>query len=235
MKARSTLAEMCLAIGIPILMHKDFSTRVCKPCERKIRNANECYTFIPSNLADASPKNVTPKTSPTTSPVRNKRVLPTTVTTPERNPRPTKKKSSTPAVKSLNYESICEESRNEGIEYLNNDCVLSALNIEELYNSEKETTQLKTAVVSSNGNVETRLSFDESLKKIIINLVRGNLKTVANMLFKLPNIEEYLRGAFTRTVACEFKQYCGDNAESMLKATTPHDIYSCIFKQRPSP
>jgi hypothetical protein len=89
--------------------------------------------------------------------------------------------------------------------------VLSALNIEELYNSEKETTQLKTVIVSSNGNVETRLSFDESinLKKIIINLVRGNLKTVANMLFKLPNIEEYLRGALTRTVACEFKQHCG--------------------------
>jgi hypothetical protein len=60
--------------------------------------------------------------------------------------------------------------------------------------------------------------------KIIINLVRGNLKTVTNMLFKLPNIEEYLRGALTRTVTCEFKQYCGDNAESMLKATTPHDI-----------
>jgi hypothetical protein len=89
----------------------------------------------------------------------------------------------------LNYESICEESRDEGIESLNNDCVLSALNIEELYNSEKETTQLKTVIVSSNGNVETRLSFDESIKKIIINLVRGNLKTVANMLFKLPNIE----------------------------------------------
>jgi hypothetical protein len=55
------------------------------------------------------------------------------------------------------------------------------------------------------------------------------------MWFKLPNIEEYLRGALTRTVACEFKQYCGDNAESMLKAITPHNIYSCIFKQRPSP
>jgi hypothetical protein len=115
-KERCTLAEMCLAIGIPILMHKDFSTRVCKPCGRKIRNANECY-----NLANESPLNVKPKTSPTTSPVRYKR----------------------------------------------------------------------------------------SIKKIIINLVRGNLKTVANMLFKLPNIEEYLRGALTRTVACEFKQHCG--------------------------
>jgi hypothetical protein len=164
--------------------------------------------------------NVTPKTSPITSPVRYKRVLPTTVTTPERNPQPTKNKSSAPAVKSLNYESICEESRDEGIESLNNDCVLSALNIEELYNSENETTQLKTVIVSSNGNIATRLSFVESIKKMIINLVRGNLKTVANMLFKLPNIEEYLRSALT--VACELKQYFGDNAESMLKATTPH-------------
>ena len=88
-KERCTLADMCLAIGIPILMHKDFSTRVCKPCGRKIRNANECY-----NVANESPMNVTPKTSPTTSPVRYNRVLSTTVTTPERNPRPTKKKSS---------------------------------------------------------------------------------------------------------------------------------------------
>jgi hypothetical protein len=109
MKERCTLAEMCLAIGITILMHKDFSTRVCKPCGRKIRNANACYMFIRSNLANESPMNVTPKTSPTTLPVRYKRVLPTTVTTPERNPRPTKNKSSSPAVKSLNYENICKD------------------------------------------------------------------------------------------------------------------------------
>jgi hypothetical protein len=111
----------------------------------------------------------TPNTSQTTSPVRYKRVLSTTVTTHEPNPRPTKKKSSAPAVKSLNYESICEESRDKGIESLNNDCVLSALNNEELYNSEKETTQLKTVIVSPNGNVEIRLSFDESITKIIYN------------------------------------------------------------------
>ena len=146
MKERCTLAEMCLAIGIPILMHKDFSTRVCKPCARKIRNANQCYTFIRSNLANESPMNVTPKTSPTTSPVRYKRVLPTTVTTPERNPRPTKKKSSAPAVKSLNYESICEESRDEGIESINNDCVLSALNIEELIIARRKLLNLKLSL-----------------------------------------------------------------------------------------
>ena len=116
--------------------------------------------------------------------------------------------------------------------------MLSALNIEELYNSEKETTQLKTVIVSSNGNVETRLSFDESIKKIIINLVRGNLKTVANMLFKLPNIEEYLLGALTRTDSranLNSTVVCGDIKCRIYVESNNTARHSCTFKQRPSP
>lgn len=63
-------------------------------------------------------------------------------------------------------------------------------------------------------------------EKNILNLINGNLNAVANMVFKLPEIWDFLRNALQRTVANEFKVYCGDSAESILKATSPSDIAS---------
>ena len=45
-------------------------------------------------------------------------------------------------------------------------------------------------------------------------------------LQKLPGISNFLRDVLRRTVASEFKVYCGDSSESILKATSPNDIAS---------
>ena len=70
---------------------------------------------------------------------------------------------------------------------------MSALNIDDLCNTEKKETQLKTIIVHPNGDIETRLNFEECMKKIILNLIHGNLSAVANMVFKLPGISNFLR------------------------------------------
>ena len=69
------MAEMCYAIGIQVNKSQKLSSRVCSPCGRKIRTANEYITFIRSRIANDS---TTRENTSTSSPARFKRVLPTT-------------------------------------------------------------------------------------------------------------------------------------------------------------
>ena len=66
----------------------DLSERVCRPCGRKIRNAVENFSFIKPNLAYPDLQSVAD--SSRSSPPRQKRLLPTTVT-PERSSTKIKK------------------------------------------------------------------------------------------------------------------------------------------------
>ena len=52
------------------------------------------------------------------------------------------------ARKALDYDEIENETRND-------DAIMSALNIDEICNTEKKETQLKTIIVHPNGNIET--------------------------------------------------------------------------------
>ena len=204
-----------------VLIDERLSKRVCKPCGRKIRKAHECFTFIRSNLDSPTAHAQTFDTL--VSNQRFKRQLPSTIT-PERIRSQTIQKTSTAsqkARKALDYAEIEIEN-----ETPNNDAIMFALNIDELCNTEKKETQLKTIIVHPNGNIETRLNFEECTKKIILNLIHGNLRAVANMVFKLPGISNFLRDVLRRTVASEFKVCCGDSSESMLRATSPNDIAS---------
>lgn len=130
----STLAHMCSQMGIIMESNERLSKHVYKPCGRKIRNAHEYFTFIRSHLD--SPATQTPK-----SPERFKRQLPTTVTEPERSPQPVMK-SSTASIyaaksrKALHYDEFINKTSDD-------DGIMSALNIDELYNTEKKTSQLK--------------------------------------------------------------------------------------------
>ena len=157
---------MCFQMGLIIEANERLSKRVCKPCGRKIRKAHECFTFIRSNLD--SP---TAHVQTTNSPERFKRQLPSIIT-PEPIRSQTIKKTSTAsqkARKALDYDEIENETPND-------DAIMSALNIDELCNTEKKETQLKTIIVYPNGNIETRLNFEECTIKIILNLIHGNFR-----------------------------------------------------------
>ena len=163
---KSTLVDMCFQMGLIIEANERLSKRVCKPCGRKIRKAHECFTFIRSNLDSPTAHAQTFDTL--VSNQRFKRQLPSTIT-PERIRSQTIKKTSTAlqkARKALGYDEIEIEN-----ETPNNDAIMFALNIDELCNTEKKETQLKTIIVHPNGNIETRLNFEECTKKIILNLI----------------------------------------------------------------
>ena len=84
----SILANACGLLGLRVVKCPDLSERVCRPCGRKISNAVENISFIKQNLVYPDLKSVAD--SSRSSPPRQKRLLPTTVT-PERSSTKIKK------------------------------------------------------------------------------------------------------------------------------------------------
>ena len=242
---KATLAEMCNTMGIQVNKSEQLSSRVCRPCARKIRTANECLTFIHSRIESESllpPKDFT---NPTSSPVRFKRLLPTTVSTPERSPRPPKQtfapKSRAKKSLTLSLEAQAETENNdnnmkshsngnEPIVSTSTDRhdidepVLSALNVEELVG--KSSTEIKTVIVYPSGKIESRSKFDEEIKSLITSLSPGNIKAFSNMVFKAKILRQHLLESLKKSIGFEFKTYCQGKTESILNGTSPAEIVS---------
>ena len=85
-----------------------FSDRVCHACGRKIQNAFELYTFIASNLKREKDNSAVMEVDDHSG--RFKRLLPTTISSPDRSPRARKGKKATgqksSAKKSLSFKDI---------------------------------------------------------------------------------------------------------------------------------
>ena len=100
-----TLAEISSEISLSIVESSLLSSRVCQSCGRKIFNAAELFHFIRSGLG----KNVEVQFSSTPhkrdSQARIKRLLPSSVSSPERSPQLKKgiNRGSSPSKKSLNF------------------------------------------------------------------------------------------------------------------------------------
>lgn len=78
-----TLGALCVEFGISVHRNSELSERVCKSCARKIRNTNQLYTFISTSINLVNSK-VEAEVKATD---RIKRLLPTTVCSPERSPQ----------------------------------------------------------------------------------------------------------------------------------------------------
>ena len=83
-----SLAELCPKIGLKVERSAEVSERVCKACERKIRNAYELYNFIRSSLQRENEANeilLAQQSDGNASDMsRFKRLLPLTVCLPDR-------------------------------------------------------------------------------------------------------------------------------------------------------
>jgi predicted NUDIX family phosphoesterase len=80
-----SLAELCPKIGLKVERSAEVSERVCKACERKIRNAYELYNFIRSSIKREIEANVSlPAQQGDDDASRFKRLLPSTVSSPDR-------------------------------------------------------------------------------------------------------------------------------------------------------
>ena len=102
------------------------------------------------------------------------------------------------------------------------------MNVENLCG--KQTTQLKVLILNPNGRIDSHCSFDDETKSIILNACRKNWNTVANMTMKHSHVRQELVESLRKAVAEEFREYCGDTADSMLKKSSPEDL--AVFSNR---
>lgn len=228
----TTLAELCSEIGLNIVESSVLSSRVCQSCGRKIFNAVELVRFIRSGLE----RNVeVPICSSDTQDrqVRIKRLLPSSVSSPDRSPQAKKnlyngrsisKKSldfseSTPS-NATNKENMPLDLNKETITPRVSDFA-AELNVEILCG--KQTTQLKVLIVNPNGRIDSHCSFDDEMKSIFLN-------TVPNMTMKHSHVRQELVESLRKAVAEEFREYCGDTTDSMLRKSSPEDL--AVFSNR---
>ena len=226
-----TLAELSSKIGLKIDRSDMFSDRVCHACGRKIRNAVDLYNFIRSKLEKE--KEATAIEGDGDS-VRLKRLLPTTVSSPDRSPLARKgRKTSeqcTGAKKSLTFNKVPPAgiTSNKPNEILKispqeaSEIASSNLNVEDLL--ESTTTEVKVVIVNPSGRIETFSSFQDNTKSMIANLCRKRWKTVANLAFAHPNVRVELVDPLRKTVGREFQEYCNNATDSLLKKSRPEDL-----------
>jgi hypothetical protein len=142
--------------------------------------------------------------------------LPTSICSPERSPQVKK------AIKPAREQNRAKKSLGFKGKGADTDSVIDELNIEELI--DKSTTQLKVLIVYPSGCVKTKSTFHEVTKSLILNLTHGHWKTVANGVFKHPNLRCELTEPLMKVVAGEFKEYCSDSFDSILKKRDPVDL-----------
>lgn len=153
-----TLAELCLKMGL--------SDRVCQACVRKIRNAFQLYSFISLSLQRSV--ETTLIASPDVADSRLERLLPSSVSSPERSPQARKGQKTavkrSVAKKSLSFkEPLPSSSHHDGQSLMSkeefvapltaDEIALARLNVEELIDN--TTTEVKVVVVSPNGQIES--------------------------------------------------------------------------------
>ena len=207
----TTLAELCSEIGLDIVESSGLSSRVCQSCGRKIFNAVELVRFIRYGLGRNVPicSSATQDTADTQ--VRIKRLLPSSVSSPDRSPQAKKNlyKGRSTTKKSLNFsESTPSNATNKENMPLdvNQETITPRvshfaveLNVENLCG--KQTIQLKVLIVNPNGRIDSHCSFDDETKSIILNACRKNWNTVANMTMKHSHVRQELVESLRKAVA----------------------------------
>lgn len=235
----TTLAELCSEIGLNIVESSVLSSRVCQSCGRKIFNVVELVRFIRSGL-ERNVEVLICSSDTQDRQVRIKHLLPSSVSSPDRSPqakknlykgRSTSKKSldfseSTPS-NATNKENMPLDLNQETITPRVSDFA-AELNVEILCG--KQTTQLKVLIVNPNGRIDSHCSFDDETKSIILNACQKNWNTVANMTMKHSHVRQEPVESLRKAVAEEFREYCGDTTDSMLKKSSPEDL--AVFSNR---
>ena len=89
-KCNKTLVELYSQIGLHVANSTALSDGVCRSCRKKIRNAFQLYTFIKGSLQKALPQDTPSQdfASKDSTSVRFKRLLPSSVLSPDWSPRP---------------------------------------------------------------------------------------------------------------------------------------------------
>ena len=237
------LAELCVeSIGSGLRVSSQFSTRVCKGCGRKIRNAYALIKLIRSEINKPNTRFIEREDNVADN--RYKRQLPTSIDKIDRSPQVRKEikndadsalilTATFPRAKkslSLLDKKCCQKHPESSRGLLESDRLLSALNVEELLDKNSENTKVKVVTINSDGRVDTRSSFSKDTKSLLINVSRRKWKAVANIVLKHKELREEMVETMGRRVAAEFKEFCGQKSDSVLTRRTPSEIASISNK-----
>lgn len=215
------LAGALNSLDLVVCQSPGHSERVCRPCGRKIRTAAEIYSFLKGKLT------VSDAASLVSSPQRQKRQLPTTIT-PERSSNKKQAKHNKGTTSRLTASKELFKQRNENDDP-NTNTVTDSSELEDeirnLYNIEpsetKTHTEVRVIIAYPRGEIAVKQSFDKLTSCLLLNIATKEWKTVANVIFKHDEIMEHVPAAVRRKVSNEFQSL---SSESILKGTSPEEL-----------
>ena len=229
----TTLSKLCEDLGFIFPKSSKHSDRICKPCGRSLRRTHAFYQQLKSAFAkeaagDSKENEVVEEIDNGGDPqvVRCKRGLPTTIS-PERRSLQKRRvgEPKSGVKKSLAFRSSSEAKSDS----LLKDTSLSDLSINELLGN--TSTQVKVLVLNPNQVTETKSNFSEESKSMILNITRKKWQTVANVVFKHPELKEKLLKPLQKVVEKEFTNYCKDSSKSILLAKSPKEVAEFTSKK----
>lgn len=237
------IANLCSAVGIPVFQSPDLSARMCRPCCRKVKNMSESFHFISTavnvprqNLKQGGGEDLLNANSD----VSVKRLLPTTISTPDRSPSSRKfQRIQSPKTKSRTVEKSLFESNVVGDREeakiqarAQTDAIKSCMNIDDLNVSTctaPQTSRVKVLIVSPNGDTTSRSPEDRNTISVIRNIAIKNWQTAANAIIAHEQLIPSLLVALNRVVDKEFKAF--SKSKTVLKSCEPEQLASFSNKQ----
>ena len=193
-----------------------YSSRVCNPCARKIRNLGSLYSFVQESIQDKISKS-----TPTKSTAVKKRLL----DTPEgKSPIRKSVRVLSPATKTNNGKSSRKalefgQERLETSEKENSDNLDQYLNIDNL---PEGGLQVKVVYKSNSGNVIVRSQRDEKTKSLVRQICDKNWHAAANTITNHSELYAEVLKTVNKNASNEMSEYL--KSESMLLCNKPDEI-----------
>ena len=210
------LAQVCQKVGIEVVKCDKYSSRVCNPCARKIRNLGSLYSFVQESIQDKISKS-----TPTKSTAVKKRLL----DTPEgKSPIRKSVRVLSPATKTNNGKSSRKalefgQERLETSEKENSDNLDQYLNIDNL---PEGGLQVKVVYKSNSGNVIVRSPRDEKTKSLVRQICDKNWHAAANTITNHSELYPEVLKTVNKNASNEMSEYL--KSESMLLCKKPDEI-----------
>ena len=210
------LAQICQKVGIEVVKCDKYSSRVCNPCARKIRNLGSLYSFVQKSIQSENSKSTPTKSTPV-----RKRLL----DTPEgRSPIRKSVRVLSPVTKANNGRSPRKtlefgHERLETTEKENKDNLDQYLNMDTL---PEGGLQVKVVYKTNSANVLVRTPRDEKTKSLVRQICDKNWHAAANTVTNHSELYPEVLNAVNKKASNEMSEYL--KSESMLLCNKPDEI-----------
>ena len=210
------LAQICQKVGIEVVKCDEYSSRVCNPCARKIRNLGSLYSFVQESIQGEVSKSTPTKSTPV-----KKRLL----DTPEgKSPIRKSVRVLSPVTKANNGKSPRKtlkfvQERLQTSEKENEENLDHYLNIDNL---PEGGLPVKVVYKTNSGNIFVRTPRDEKTKCLVRQICDKNWHAAANTMTNHSELYQEVLKAVNKNASNEMSEYL--KSESMLLCSKPDEI-----------